>query len=244
MGSSVVHCKRDPYDVLIDRTTVWGNPFRIGQAGTREEVIAAYEAHLRFSPELRRRLPELRGKVLGCWCAPEPCHGDVLARWANAPRRVLITCSRTWKDCPRASRVLSYIYERGPDITLVSGHAWRGDRDLERIWSGLGGQVETYEADWEAECRPDCWPPFHRKRGRDGKDYCPGAGDYRNHQMAELPGVILCLAFLMPCVEPACEKWRERARSLGKVHYTHGARECADYAEFEVKIPTRRFAVG
>lgn len=244
MSSPVVHCKRESYDVLIDRTTVWGNPFRIGPDGDRDQVIAAYEAHLRFSPELRKRLPELRGKVLGCWCAPQPCHGDVLARWANAPRRVLITCSRTWKDWPRAERVLSYIHQRGPDITLVSGHAWRGDRDLERIWSGLGGQVETHEADWEAECRPDCWPPFHRKRGRDGKDYCPGAGDYRNHQTAELPGVILCLAFLMPCEKPECEKRRERARQARRVHYTHGARECADYAEFEVKIPTRRFTAG
>ena len=104
--------------------------------------------------------------------------------------------------------------------------------------------MEAYEADWEAECRPECWPPFHRKRGRNGRDYCPGAGDYRNHQMAELPGVMLCLAFLMPCEKPECEKRRERARQARQVHYTHGARECADYAEYEVKIPTRRFAAG
>jgi hypothetical protein len=29
-------------------------------------------------------LPELRGKKLGCWCKPGPCHGDVLAELANA----------------------------------------------------------------------------------------------------------------------------------------------------------------
>jgi hypothetical protein len=29
-------------------------------------------------------LDELRGLVLGCWCAPRPCHGDVLVRLANA----------------------------------------------------------------------------------------------------------------------------------------------------------------
>jgi len=29
-------------------------------------------------------LPELRGKVLGCWCAPKACHGDVLVSLANA----------------------------------------------------------------------------------------------------------------------------------------------------------------
>lgn len=156
-------------------------------------------------------------------------------------RRILITCSRTWSDWDRAGRVLGYVYQRAPDALLVSGHAWRGDRGLERIWHSLGGQVETYEPDWEAECRPECWPPFHRKRGRNGGTYCPGAGDYRNHMMAELPGVILCLAFLMPCEKPECEERRELVRQRGGVHYTHGARECADYAEYEVKIPTRRF---
>jgi hypothetical protein len=34
-------------------------------------------------PDLLARLPELRGKVLGCWCHPEQCHGDTLAELAN-----------------------------------------------------------------------------------------------------------------------------------------------------------------
>ncbi|MGD9564460.1 MAG: DUF4326 domain-containing protein [Pyrinomonadaceae bacterium] len=32
-------------------------------------------------------MEELRGKVLGCWCSPKVCHGDVLARLLNAPHR-------------------------------------------------------------------------------------------------------------------------------------------------------------
>ena len=36
---AVVHRKREPFDVLIDRTTPWGNHFRIGRDGTRAEVI-------------------------------------------------------------------------------------------------------------------------------------------------------------------------------------------------------------
>ncbi|MHB8407806.1 MAG: DUF4326 domain-containing protein [Acidiferrobacterales bacterium] len=28
-------------------------------------------------------LGELRGKVLGCWCSPQACHGDVLEELAN-----------------------------------------------------------------------------------------------------------------------------------------------------------------
>jgi len=36
------------------------------------------------------RLPDLRGRRLGCFCAPQACHGDVLARLADAlpPRPV------------------------------------------------------------------------------------------------------------------------------------------------------------
>jgi hypothetical protein len=30
------------------------------------------------TPELMESLDELDGKVLGCFCKPEPCHGDVL----------------------------------------------------------------------------------------------------------------------------------------------------------------------
>jgi Domain of unknown function (DUF4326) len=87
----VVHCRREPYDVYIGRAvpsyglraSKWANPFRIDRDGTREEVIAKYERWLRSRPELIAALPELRGRVLGCWCAPEGCHGDVLARLAN-----------------------------------------------------------------------------------------------------------------------------------------------------------------
>lgn len=80
----VVHSKRAPYDVYIGRPSKWGNPFAIGRDGTREQVIAKYEEWLRTQPDLMAALPELHGKVLGCWCAPQACHGDVLARLANA----------------------------------------------------------------------------------------------------------------------------------------------------------------
>ena len=80
----VVHCKRAAHDVYIGRPSKWGNPFVIGPDGTRDDVIARYEAWLLEQPELVDALPELAGKTLGCWCAPRACHGDVLARLANA----------------------------------------------------------------------------------------------------------------------------------------------------------------
>ena len=58
----------------------WANPFKIGHDGAREHVVALYEYFVRSKPDLIAALPELRGKDLACWCAPLPCHGDVLLR--------------------------------------------------------------------------------------------------------------------------------------------------------------------
>jgi hypothetical protein len=79
-GPRVVHCQREPYDVYIGRAmprfglaaSKGANPFRAGCDGDRREVIAKYERWLRCEPELMAALPELRGKTLGCWCAPQP----------------------------------------------------------------------------------------------------------------------------------------------------------------------------
>jgi hypothetical protein len=78
-----VHCKRERHHVYIGRPSKWGNPFVLGRDGDRAEVIALYERWLCANEALMADLGELRGKVLGCWCAPRPCHGDVLVRLAN-----------------------------------------------------------------------------------------------------------------------------------------------------------------
>lgn len=97
--SWVVHCRRAPFDVYIGRDNPalglrdigFGNPFShkaVSRAefrvATRQEAIERYEAWLLQQPQLIARIKrELRGKILGCWCAPLACHGDVLARIAN-----------------------------------------------------------------------------------------------------------------------------------------------------------------
>jgi hypothetical protein len=86
----VVHCKRGPFDVYIGRPSKWGNPFShqdgtLAQfkVATREEAVESYRQWVLQQPELMAALSELRGKVLGCWCAPLACHGDVLMELAN-----------------------------------------------------------------------------------------------------------------------------------------------------------------
>lgn len=85
MTAKVVNMRSDPsWDVWVARPSMWGNPFRIGRDGTRDEVIAKYEQHVLSTPRLVAALPELRGKNLGCWCSPKKCHADVLLRLANS----------------------------------------------------------------------------------------------------------------------------------------------------------------
>ncbi|MCI2421138.1 DUF4326 domain-containing protein [Saccharopolyspora sp. K220] len=62
----------------IGRGSKWGNPFRMGVDGDRSTVIHKYRQYLLHQPELLAALGELRGHALGCYCAPEACHGDVL----------------------------------------------------------------------------------------------------------------------------------------------------------------------
>jgi hypothetical protein len=73
--------------VYVGRPTKWGNPFKISEDGTREEVIEKYRWRgERIGLDLEARA-ELRGKDLVCWCAPLPCHADVLLEWANGPTK-------------------------------------------------------------------------------------------------------------------------------------------------------------
>lgn len=75
--------------VYIGRPSKWGNPFThltksiAAHVVPKDEVLPRYESWLRQQPELMAALPELRGKVLGCWCKPRPCHGDILAKLAD-----------------------------------------------------------------------------------------------------------------------------------------------------------------
>jgi hypothetical protein len=71
--------------VRIDRQSDWGNPYEIPKDGDRATVIESFrDYYLPRKYSLLKRIPELKGKVLACWCYPEPCHGDVLVEMANA----------------------------------------------------------------------------------------------------------------------------------------------------------------
>ena len=77
---------------MVDRKTLFGNPFPIGKDGTRYEVVCKHRAWLlawlwdkeeitigRYNNKwVCQHIEELRGQALGCWCDPLPCHVDNL----------------------------------------------------------------------------------------------------------------------------------------------------------------------
>ena len=89
--------KIPPDAVYVGRPTKWGNPWRVGEKHpmdghrlTREEVIEIHRSELPQMLTAKRNdgtvilnLGELQGKDLVCWCAPLPCHADILLKLAN-----------------------------------------------------------------------------------------------------------------------------------------------------------------
>lgn len=93
----VVNKYKDSYDVYIGRGSLWGNPYS-HMSGTKatfkvdtvEEAIESYKKYLweeiRSGNITINDLLKLDGKVLGCFCKPKRCHGDVIVnavKWAK-----------------------------------------------------------------------------------------------------------------------------------------------------------------
>ncbi|GAA0533352.1 DUF4326 domain-containing protein [Saccharopolyspora thermophila] len=63
----------------------FASPFVKEAKTDREAMVRHYEQWLDEQPNLLAKIREgeLSGRALGCWCAPEPCHADVLAKRAG-----------------------------------------------------------------------------------------------------------------------------------------------------------------
>lgn len=91
-----------PNTVYVGRGSKWGNPHIVGvslqsngdgtyRRMTAADAVARYrDEYLPYWLEYGLDLTPLRGKDLACWCEPgEPCHGDLLLKYAN--RKTLVS---------------------------------------------------------------------------------------------------------------------------------------------------------
>lgn len=70
--------------MYVGRPSVFGNPYIIGQDGTREEVIEKYRQWIAVRPQLIEYGKKYyKGCDLVCWCSPLPCHADILLKLFN-----------------------------------------------------------------------------------------------------------------------------------------------------------------
>ena len=67
----------------IDRYSEFGNPFFLDSDGNRDQVCDGYIEYFKHKRSLHNKVGDLKGKVLGCHCAPLRCHGDYLKQLAD-----------------------------------------------------------------------------------------------------------------------------------------------------------------
>ena len=165
-------------DVYVGRRTrdrqasTWQNPFRLVGTSTRARAlcVSTFIDDLLTDDNRLDGLAELAGLRLGCWCAPQLCHGHALAvgatdpkalvGWANElraladslPRRLLVTGSRGWSDRAVMARTLHEQWTswgRPVDAVLVVGDARGADAMAAELWAKAGLPVEVHRADWD-----------------------------------------------------------------------------------------------
>ena len=93
----VVNLRTEDFDRYIGRkgrgwNGYFGNPVCRRKTDTRGATLDSFRAYfykrLETDDEFRRLVNELKGLRLGCFCKPNPCHGDVIAEYLNRAKDV------------------------------------------------------------------------------------------------------------------------------------------------------------
>ena len=113
MTTRVGHWKRDECDIYIGRGSDWGNPYATADVAARskfdviisKDPVADYLKWISNNASLLQRIPELQGKVLGCFCVrlgmdDRVCHGSVLARLADTDDDGIVWGRCEWCNRP------------------------------------------------------------------------------------------------------------------------------------------------
>lgn len=92
MKTIVVNLFKDKYDVYIGRQGkghdgYWGNPFKKNAGDDPGSTLGSYYVYFHDrvinDVDFRKRIVSLKGKRLGCFCKPNPCHGDIISAYLN-----------------------------------------------------------------------------------------------------------------------------------------------------------------
>ena len=90
MDTKVVNIRYEDFDVYIGRAGrgqdgYFGNPYILTLGEKRGSSIEKFKTYffnrIKTDQEFKKRIHALKGKILGCFCKPYPCHGDVIAEY-------------------------------------------------------------------------------------------------------------------------------------------------------------------
>lgn len=90
--TTVVNLYKEDYDQYIGRPGkgkdgYFGNPHILKPNEPRGLTVNRFTIYfyerLQHDPEFKERVHSLKGLRLGCFCKPNPCHGDVIAEYLN-----------------------------------------------------------------------------------------------------------------------------------------------------------------
>lgn len=72
-----------PNSVYVGRPTDYGNPFSVEKFGRALAIEKYKKLILKDKSFVEQIKKDLKGKNLLCWCAPLPCHAEILLAIAN-----------------------------------------------------------------------------------------------------------------------------------------------------------------
>lgn len=160
MKTTVVNLRHSEHDVYIGRAGhgrdgYFGNPFSGAKDGGRERAIALYREYfmkrLWVDSEFAARVEKLRGKRLGCFCAPQHCHGDVIVDYLEARSvgdtiKVVVCGDRNWTD---EKIIQKRLWELPSNTIIVEGGCEGADLLARKVALEIGLEVVEFPAAWK-----------------------------------------------------------------------------------------------
>lgn len=86
MDLKIVNIHNDDYTVYCGRGSIFGNPYKIGVDGNRNEVCDKYENYfhhrIKNDLEFKEVVENIKDDdILGCFCKPKRCHVQTIVNY-------------------------------------------------------------------------------------------------------------------------------------------------------------------
>lgn len=155
MKTTIVNIRLNKYDTYVGREGhgrdgYFGNPFSVIKDGGRERAIALYREYflqrLRVDPEFAARVEGLKGKRLGCFCAPKKCHGDVIVEYLENAMKIVVCGDRNWAN---KGIIRKRLLKLPSNAIVIEGGCDGADLLAREVALAIGLEVVEFPAAWK-----------------------------------------------------------------------------------------------